>query len=583
MAKLELLSRTVYDADGVSTSWDFNFAGGYLLPEHVKAYYEQSNVRTQIVVTPAMLIGPNQLYIAPPVPAGSLLTIYRDTPKDAPLVDFVDRGTVSEVALDTIAKQAVFVAAEAQDSAAVGTTDVAVNAATAAQVQALLASGFASAASTSATNAATSATNAATSATNAASAAATAVNSHKAELLAAGGSALVGHAPAGVGAVPTTTQAKLRALVTRAEYDTAGNFDTAKTGKPSIDGSGNFDAPVSPLNGPGQTSLAQALLHVPGGPRDAILYNNATSVKVTRSHAVMGGFRFRGQYSKGQAPLFPMPASKVASVSTGLGAESAVRTENWYAVFACANAGDAAATLKVMPFLRAGTVSGSTVPLIKAGEGVHALTAQTYAWSAANNLNGVECLAITEGGMFSGRVTTITANTAGQVTLGTVGGVAANDFLLPAPPGFSQFVYLGSFYFDTAEVRNIADAGIVVKAKMVQLTDPNFTASGTIASAVQLRFGGYICPLATGVVLKDTHTISTASTGSHAGYFWSDSSNHEIHSNYEEKVGASSSTFVWDGIELPFAQWQSVWYLTGGSLAASRAGATLEIKGWLEP
>lgn len=140
MAKLELLSRTQYDANGVQTVWDFNFAGGYILPEHVKAYYEIGSVRTPVTVS---LIGANQAYIVPAVPAGAVLTIYRDTPKNAPLVDFVDRGTVSEVALDTVAKQAVFAAAESSDSAATGSVDVAVAAATAAQASALAAAGYA--------------------------------------------------------------------------------------------------------------------------------------------------------------------------------------------------------------------------------------------------------------------------------------------------------------------------------------------------------------------------------------------------------------------------------------------------------
>lgn len=391
------------------------------------------------------------------------------------------------------------------------------------------------------------------------------------------------YTPSGAGAVVSNVQTKLRAIVTRSEYASDANFNAAKSGKPNIDGAGNFDAPVTPSGEASQIQLASALLPVAGGSRDAVVYNNATSVKVFRNHAVMGGFRFRGQYSKGRAPMFPMPASKIASVSTGLGAEATVRTENWYAVFACANAGDATATLKVMPFLRAGTVSGSNVPLIKAGEAIHTLTAQTYSWSTANNLAGVECLVITEGGKYSGRTTTITANVAGQVTLSNVGTVAAYDFLLPAPPSFTNFVYLGSFYFDTAEVRNIADAGVVVKAKMVNLTDPNFTASGSVPAWTELHFGGYISPLATAVVIKDSHTLSTASTGDHANYYGLDVSDHEIQSNYEKKTSTTSDTYVWDGVELPFSQWQSVWYKNGGSLAAQRASATIEIKGWIEP
>jgi hypothetical protein len=398
------------------------------------------------------------------------------------------------------------------------------------------------------------------------------------------GPALLGFAQTGdAGAVDRTLLEKLREIVSRADYNTDGDFSSAKGNKPNIDGLGNLDAKVTRAGAALQENLSSALNDIPAGPRDSIIYVNATSVRVSRNHAPMGGFRVRGHYTRGRAPTFAMPASKAASTSSNLGAESAVHTENWYAVFACANSGDGAAVLRLMPFLRAGTVSGSNVPLIKAGEGVHALTATTYAWGGTNNLANTDCLVISEAGAFSGRVTTITANVSGQVTLQTIGTVGAYDFLLPAPPGFAYYVYLGCFYFDTAEVRNIADAGSVVKAKMVNLADPNFTSGGAVALAVELRCGGYISPLATAVVMKDTHTVSTASTGTHAGYFWHDSSSHEINQNFEQKTNAGNMTVTYDGIELPFSQWQSIWYSTGGTLAASRSDASLEIKGWIEP
>lgn len=132
--KLQLLSRTQYDTDGTTTVWDFNFSGGYILQDHVKAYYDSvGGVRTPVVVTPAMLIGTWQLQITPAIPAGNVLTIYRATPKDRPMVDFTDRGYISEVALDTLARQAVFVAAEASDDTVTANSEVAVNAAAQAQ------------------------------------------------------------------------------------------------------------------------------------------------------------------------------------------------------------------------------------------------------------------------------------------------------------------------------------------------------------------------------------------------------------------------------------------------------------------
>ena len=113
----QLLTRTVYGTDGVTTNWDFAFSGGYLDKNHVKAYTEASTgERTEIIVTEAMLVGPYQVRIAPALAAGLILTVYRDTPKDLPLVDFTDESGFSEIALDTNARQAVFIAAETTDT-----------------------------------------------------------------------------------------------------------------------------------------------------------------------------------------------------------------------------------------------------------------------------------------------------------------------------------------------------------------------------------------------------------------------------------------------------------------------------------
>lgn len=112
----QLLSRTIYATDGTTTNWDFSFSGGYLLKAHVKAYTEApSGARTEIIVTDGMFTGPYQLNISPALATGLLLGIYRDTPKDLPLVDFTDESGFSEISLDTNAKQAVFIAAEAID------------------------------------------------------------------------------------------------------------------------------------------------------------------------------------------------------------------------------------------------------------------------------------------------------------------------------------------------------------------------------------------------------------------------------------------------------------------------------------
>lgn len=140
----QLLSRTIYDTDGTTTIWDFSFESGYLDPSHVKAYTtDAGGARTDHSLT---LIGEFQAQITPALPDNLVLTIYRDTPKNAPLVNFMDESGFSEIALDTNAKQAVMVAAEAIDT--INTSDL--GAAIAAADQAALAAAAASSSASSA-------------------------------------------------------------------------------------------------------------------------------------------------------------------------------------------------------------------------------------------------------------------------------------------------------------------------------------------------------------------------------------------------------------------------------------------------
>lgn len=157
----QLLSRTVYLTDGSTVNWDFSFASGYINSAHVKAQTKDATgAITQIVVTAGMLIGEFQLRITPALAAGLELTIYRDTPKDAPLVNFMDESGFSETALDVNAKQAVMIAAEAIDTinssdlnAAISSAETAGNAAAAAAASALAAASSVASIGTSVTQA----------------------------------------------------------------------------------------------------------------------------------------------------------------------------------------------------------------------------------------------------------------------------------------------------------------------------------------------------------------------------------------------------------------------------------------------
>jgi Phage T7 tail fibre protein len=131
----QLYSQSHWLADGTQTVWNFSFSGGYISRDHVKAYTRgplEDDPRVDLVITPESFIGDFQILIEPAVTVDHTLIIYRDTPKDLPLVDFADGANINEVSLDTVAKQAVFVAAESADFLGVTTTaDLAELAATA--------------------------------------------------------------------------------------------------------------------------------------------------------------------------------------------------------------------------------------------------------------------------------------------------------------------------------------------------------------------------------------------------------------------------------------------------------------------
>lgn len=327
----------------------------------------------------------------------------------------------------------------------------------------------------------------------------------------------------------------------------------------------------------------------PGCNRSIIQYHSANSVVAWGAHFPMTGFRIFGNYLKGSGPdLTPSDPSGVASFPHDFGGGlKAVTLENWYAVFACSNPGDKTCTLKIMPFLRARNVAGvDGVNLNRAGENSMDDAEQSYDWPR-NSLVGSDCLVITETvsgrrNAFSGRVTRIKANSATGINLESRGAVGPLDFLLPAPPGFGQYRYLGAFYVDNKEVRNIQDSGRLVKARMVNLakaTDSN----GDKSNGVQVSVGGFISPLASAVLLESRATLATSGAGSVAEYFDADSSRHTLQTKYFEKPAGKGNTYVFDGIELPFSFGQSFFFRTGGNLQASRASSSLQVTGWIEP
>ncbi len=396
--------------------------------------------------------------------------------------------------------------------------------------------------------------------------------------------------PSGTNAVQRTVQEKLRDIAIRGDYSSEAAFNAAKGTRPNIDGNDNFDARATPQGEGTQLSLREALRPTAGINRGRLNYYNATSVEVQVPDAiVMGGFRFMGHYKKGRAPVFSSGVSgfKVVSTTSDLGAEATKKNSNWYAVFACANDGDTSASYKLMPFVRVGSVDGSVCTLNYGGENSHTISAITYSW-ATNALANADCLVISEGlgNRFSGRTTSITANTDATITLGTIGTLGAYDYLLSAPPGFTHYCYLGAFYNDSAgEPYNIADNGCFAQSYMSANQDPNWVATGAVAGPPgnKIMWGGYISPLATGVYLRISTSTSTGSGGNIYTNFSHDSFNHVIaEDTYYKEVASTSATAMAQHF-VNFSIGQFMYYWTSGGLEASRISGQLRAYGWIEP
>lgn len=113
------LSINEFPGDGVTEQWEFNFSGGYISREHVKALVQDEfGAPTDIEITDDMFVTAFTLDLGFAVPAGHTLRIYRDTPRETPLVDFIGGSNLTPANLDLLARQAIFVAAEAFDAGA---------------------------------------------------------------------------------------------------------------------------------------------------------------------------------------------------------------------------------------------------------------------------------------------------------------------------------------------------------------------------------------------------------------------------------------------------------------------------------
>jgi hypothetical protein len=319
--------------------------------------------------------------------------------------------------------------------------------------------------------------------------------------------------------------------------------------------------------------------------RSRIDYQTPTSVKCyVPENIVMGGFRFMGSYKKGNGLYISSGVGTngwlEVSQTTDLAFEATPHYENWYAVFALANDGDSVATMKHVPFFRAASVSTNVIALAQGGEtDGDTVTATTYN-IATNALVGAEVLIIQEGRQFSGKTTTVTANTNSTITVANASSMGANDFFIVSPPAYDNYCYLGSWYLDTSEPRNMADALQEVNSWGVDVI--GLPTSGAIPTATRYSLAGQVSPLSTGYIMQLSFTLDTTSQGDCAHYIWHDLAAHQTYQQYDYKVLAAAQTFVESANKVLFSREQALFISTAGSLTATITLRTIRSMGWIE-
>lgn len=113
---LQLYSQNWWNADGAQTIWNFTFQDGYIDKAYVKAYTLVNGVKTDLTITSGNFTGQYQLTITPALPNGTILVVYRDTPKTEPLVNYSTGARFTEANLDESNTQMIHCIQELIDS-----------------------------------------------------------------------------------------------------------------------------------------------------------------------------------------------------------------------------------------------------------------------------------------------------------------------------------------------------------------------------------------------------------------------------------------------------------------------------------
>lgn len=122
----------VFDADGVTTDWTISFTGGYINPAHVYAMSGIVDEETQLLTdrtshTVEVLSEDDDsslVRVAPAVALGRKLYIYRSTPVQQMLVDYVNGSIISKTNLNLSNDQLLKIIQEMFDSLNIATLSI---------------------------------------------------------------------------------------------------------------------------------------------------------------------------------------------------------------------------------------------------------------------------------------------------------------------------------------------------------------------------------------------------------------------------------------------------------------------------
>lgn len=306
-------------------------------------------------------------------------------------------------------------------------------------------------------------------------------------------------------------------------------------------------------------------------------YWNAEEIRVYKKNFTCKGFRYHGSSYKRfgkSVDIDPLLTYPKVNFKSGY-IETGYTFNQWYAVFGVIKPGEMYGSLVPVPFLRVHSISGNEITFAECGFNGNIATIKNYNFK---NLAGYDVLIIHENANFSGLVKNIVSNTPSKITLDNIpASLTAGDYILPAPQ-LDDYVYLGSFYVDTAEIFNRGEFGNgIIYYRGVSIS--GLSIAGNISAGVDIDFRTFVSPLATGVYFYVYNTFSTSATGTDSITFGLDASHDIDYKRYEKPTTASDAYRHYS--LMPFMMKQRINIKSAG-LGNSATDRTINIRGYVE-